>query len=99
MKRRAQLLHGGHVQGVEDFRPIHGHVSDRVFLFQKYVFEGHNAKSAAELKSSSTSFPPHHHFHVILAQSATDATLRPHPVGEYFPAPGTLPFRKPPRPR
>ena len=39
MKRRPQLLHGSHVQRIQHLRPVHGDVGNRVFLFQKNVFE------------------------------------------------------------
>src|ERR1700722_17443532 len=41
MKCRPQFFHGGHVERVEHFGPVDGDVSDRVFLFEKYVFEVH----------------------------------------------------------
>src|SRR5450755_4938360 len=44
MKRRPQLLHGRHVERVEHLRPVDGDVSDRVFLFEKYIFAGHEIK-------------------------------------------------------
>src|ERR1700683_4135994 len=41
MKRRPQLLHGGHVQRVQNLRPVDGDVGNRVFLFEENVFEVH----------------------------------------------------------
>src|ERR1700688_24334 len=41
-------------------------------------------------------FPPRHRRHLILAQLATDAALRPQPVSKYLPASRTLPLREPP---
>src|SRR5450631_366291 len=43
MKRRPQLLHGRHVERIEHLRPVDGDVSNRVFLFEKYVFEVHKS--------------------------------------------------------
>ena len=41
MKRSAQLLHGGHVERVENFGTVDGDVGNRVFLFEQNVGEGH----------------------------------------------------------
>src|SRR5579863_10118902 len=43
MKRRPQLLHGSHVECVQNLGAVDGYVSNRVFLFQKYVFEVHRS--------------------------------------------------------
>src|SRR5216684_640239 len=40
-KRQAQFLHGGHVERIQHLRPVHGDVSNRVFLFVKNVFGVH----------------------------------------------------------
>src|SRR5579864_4006091 len=39
-----QLLHGGHVERVEDFRAVNGDVSDLVFLFEFDVFHAFSTK-------------------------------------------------------
>jgi hypothetical protein len=41
MKRRAQFLHRSHIEGIEHLRPVHSHVRDGVFLFEKDIFEIH----------------------------------------------------------
>src|SRR6266699_2820013 len=41
MKRRPQLFHGRHIQCIEHLRPVHSDISNRVFLFDEDVGEGH----------------------------------------------------------
>ena len=43
VERRPQLFHGRQVERVEHFRPVHGDVGNRVFLFDEDVFEVHNS--------------------------------------------------------
>src|SRR6267154_417797 len=43
MKRRPQLLHGRHVERIQHLWPVDRDVSNRVFLFEKYVFVVHES--------------------------------------------------------
>src|ERR1700731_3917471 len=52
-------------------------------------------KFVARILCSET-LPLHHGCHFILAQPATDAVLRPYPIGEYLPATWTPPLSMPP---
>jgi hypothetical protein len=47
-------------------------------------------------RSQQVLLPSHDRFDFSLTQVATDATLRPEAVGEYFSATGTSPFGEPP---
>jgi hypothetical protein len=48
VKRRPQLFHRGHVERIEHLRPVHGDISDGVFLFENDVFEVHVIRLTTE---------------------------------------------------
>jgi hypothetical protein len=48
-ERSAQFFHGGHVERIEDFGPVDGDVSDRVFLFEENIFVVHRKSSCRRL--------------------------------------------------